>query len=364
MPSSARRLLTLVPGLVALLAACSEEPPAATPPAPTGAPTADPAATAAPVATAAPDAPRATEEGHRYLVSVASCWFGGLWTLVENQPQEARKEADQARCHDVVKVTWGSDDPAHYEKLRALEPNEVDKLGTKLDGIASSDPVDGPRRDTLAKLLKTFADAQRESLFARRAADKIRRDLDKEKEKEPKKLSDDEVAAVEPLRAHKGLEALFNLAATAGDLGPEAHALAVLTAMDRMSDARGLPKHMKMYAVGDSFGIVFGVTPPEAPSDPSQPLKPGTWLGYLADVAKAAGHPVPATAKTPKQRDPLAWGGVLAGFSDKLKADAPKVAASTDLSKLLPVVAKRLDDEYAAIQSAPPPDAKPAKGKK
>jgi hypothetical protein len=167
---------------------------------------------------------------------------------------------------------------------------------------------------------------------------------------------------VEPLRAHKGLESLFNLAASGGDLGAEAHALAVLAAMDRMTDAHGLPPHMKVYAVGDAFGMLFGVTAPDVPSEAEKPLKPGTWLAYLTEVAKAAGHPVPDTAKTPREREPLAWVGTLAGFSDKLKADAPKVSASTDLSKLIPVVAKRIDQEYADVKNAPP--APPAKGKK
>jgi hypothetical protein len=352
MPSITRGLRPLVPFFVASLVACAEEPPPVAPPAPSATPApADSAAAAPPTAAPAVEAPK--EEGHRYLVSVAACWFGGLWGLTDGESSESRKEAHQARCHEVVKGTYGSDDLAHYEKLRALEAGEVDKVATRLEGLAGRDPVDAPRKEALVKVLRAFAEAQRENLFARRAADKIKRDL--AGDKEPTKLTKDEVDAVEPLRAHKGLEALFNLASAGGDLGPEAHALAVLTAMDRMSDARGLPKHMKIHAVGAAFGLLFGVAAPDTPSDATKPLKPGAWLAYLSDVARAAGHPVPDTAKTPKEREPFAWGGVLAGFADKLEADAPRVAATTDLSKLVPVVARRLKQEYADIVATAPP---------
>lgn len=345
MLSSRRRLISLVPALLGLLAACGgEEPPPVVAPAPTAAPAATEAVVAAAADTAAPAAAPPREEGHRYFVSVAACWFGGLWALTDGETAAARKEADQARCHEVVKRTYGSDDLAHYEKLRALEPNEVEKLATKLENLASSDPIDGPRKESLAKMLKVFADAQRENMFARRAADRIKKDL--KGDKEPSKLSKDEADAVEPLRAHRGLEELFNFASTAGELGGEAHALAVLTAMDRMTDTRGLPRHMKIYAVGSAFSLLFGVTPPEVPADATTPLKPGTWVTYLSEVARAAGHPVPATAKTPKDRDVQAWAGVLQGFADKLEADASKVSGVTDLGKLVPAVAKRLAKEH------------------
>ena len=353
MRSFPRRPISLVPGLVALLAACGgEEPAPVVPPAPPAVIAATPVTSVAEV-TAPIAAPQ--EEGHRYFVSVAACWFGGLWGLTEGDSAETRKAADQARCHEVVRRTYGADDQTHYEKLRALEPNEVEKLGTKLEGLASSDPVDGPRKEALVKMLKAFADAQRENMFARRAADKIKKDL--KGDKEPTKLSKDEAEAVEPLRAHKGLEELFNLAASAGELGGEAHALAVLTAMDRMTDTRGLPRYMKIYTVGSAFSLLFGVAAPEVPSAAATPLKPGTWIGYLTDVARAAGHPVPDTAKTPKDRDALAWAGILQGFADKLKADSAKVSAVTDLGKLLPAVSKRLEQEYADVKSAQPAPA-------
>jgi hypothetical protein len=133
----------------------------------------------------------------------------------------------------------------------------------------------------------------------------------------------------------------------AGDLTAEAHAMALLAAMDRMELARALPKHLKVYAVGDAFQIVFGVAPPSVPSDPTAKLVPGVWLGYLTDVAKAAGHAVPDKATSPREREPWAWGGVIEGFSDKLRGDTGKLSGT--LAKVTSAVVKKLDAEWAEI---------------
>jgi hypothetical protein len=141
------------------------------------------------------------------------------------------------------------------------------------------------------------------------------------------------------------LKALLEL--DAGGLTGEAHALGLLTAMDRMELARGLPKHLKVYAVEGAYQLVFGAAPPNVPADATAKLVPGTWLTYLIDVARAAGHAVPASASTPREREPWAWGGVIAGFGDKLKADAPRLEGR--LAKIAAHVAKRLDAEWAEI---------------
>jgi hypothetical protein len=158
------------------------------------------------------------------------------------------------------------------------------------------------------------------------------------------------VDAVQPLRAHAKLEALLNL--QAGDLSKEANALGLLLALDRVELARGLPKHLKLYAVGDEFHLLFGVALPEVPADATRKLVPGTWLRFLSDTATSAGHPVPAKAKTPREKDALAWGGMLEGFHDKLQADSDGVATTTDLSKVVTVVLHRLEAEYTAQQAA------------
>jgi hypothetical protein len=293
---------------------------------------------AAPVAAAVGDG---TAQAHALVIQAASCWFGGLWSDAEGAA-DSRRAAAEKRCLGLVQRLYGSDDKVKYDQLRLVDPRVVDKLAADVDKLAAADPVDGPRKDALGRLLRALAAAQRENNDAHIAADTVKADL---KAHEPETLSRDEVAAVGPLRAHAGLEALLKL--DAGDLGGEAHALGLLTAMDRMELARGLPKHLKVYAVGDAYQLVFGVAPPSVPADATAKLVPGAWLTYLVDVARAAGHAVPAAATSAREREPWAWGGVIAGFGDKLKSDAPRL--SGPFAKVAAVVVKRLDAEWAEI---------------
>jgi hypothetical protein len=118
-----------------------------------------------------------------------------------------------------------------------------------------------------------------------------------------------------------------------------------------MELSRGLPRHLKVYAVADAHQLVFGVTPPSVPEDVTAKLKPGTWLGYLTDVARAAGHAVPDKATTPREREPWAWGGVLAGFADKLRADASRLEKGSSMARAASSIVARLDAEWAEIPS-------------
>jgi hypothetical protein len=263
------------------------------------------------------------------------------------------------RCHDLERHVWGADDKTHYEQLRAFERNAVGDVVARVDATAKADAVDGPRREVLVKLTEALADALNETMLARRAGDRVKRDL----AREPEKLNKDEVEAVLPLRAHAKLEALLKL--EAGNLSKEANAFAILCALDRVEVARGLPKHLKLYAVADAFNLLFGVATPDVPEDGSKKLVPGTWLRFLSDTASAAGHPVPAKAKTPREKDALAWAGMLEGMSEKLKADDDGIAATTDLSKVVLTVLHRLEVEFKAQQAAEATEhvkpAKPAK---
>lgn len=349
--SRSTRLLGWMSALAALTA-CGGAPPPAQPPAPSAsAPLAAfPAPSPSDVA-AQSGAP--SEEAHRLAIRATACWLGGVWSDALGEPKEGRKAADEARCHDVVKRLYGSDDGRHYNRLRALEAEEIAMVVKTVDGIAKGDAVDGPRREPLVRALQAFAAAEHEAMEARRAANRVKRDV----KVEPEKLSADEVAAVAPLRTHAALEALMKV--DAGELAPEAHALFVVVAMDRLDVARDLPKHLKIYAVADAFALLFGVAPPDVPADATKPLKPGTWLAYLADAAKSAGHEVPAAAKRPADREPQAWTGVLAGYADKLRPDADKLAAGSDLGKVAAGVVKRLDAEVASVRGpAAPPAAK------
>ena len=265
--------------------------------------------------------------------------------------------AIESRCHDLERHVWGADDKTHYEQMRGFEQNAVADVVAKIDATAKSDAVDGARREALVSLATALAEALKETTEARRAGDRVKRDLTRE----PDKLSADEVEAVRPLRAHAKLEAL--LALQAGDLSKEANAMGILCALDRVELARGLPRHLKLYAVADSFHALFGVNVPDVPHDGSKKLVPGAWLRFLTDTARAAGHPVPERAKTARENDALAWSGMLEGFSDKLKADGDGIASTTDLSRVVITVLHRLEAEYSAQQAAETSErAKPKKG--
>jgi hypothetical protein len=273
-------------------------------------------------------------DGHGLAVATVACWFGGLWGDALGEAAE-RKAMDEMRCLTVSKAVWGDNDKAHFEELRALTVPAVADVVKKV----------GP--DTPAgKELQAFADAQREALDARRAGDKVKRDV----AREPDKLTTDEAAAVGAMASGKALDAL--LETDDGELTHEAHALGVLTAMERLDRSRGLPRHLKVYAMGPSVTALFGLAVPAMPNDATQPLPKGAYLTFVAAAAKAAGHPVPESAKTPKDREAMAWAGVLQGISDKLKPDVDAIPKGTPLADIVQRVARRLDAQYQAEQSA------------
>src|ERR1700690_40277 len=304
--------------LTALLSAHCESStpvPAAAPQSQTAPATGSSAAPAAP--SPAPPAPLATgPEAHKLVIAAAGCWSGGTWADARGEQDPMKQEGIEARCHDLERRVWGgAEDKTHYEQLRALEMNAVADVVAKVDETAKNDHVDAATRDSLLRLTSALAEEEKEAMLARRAADRVKRDLDHE----PEKLTADEVGAVAPLRAHAKLEPLLKL--DAGGLSKEAHALGMLRALDRVELARGLPKHLKLYAVADEFHLLFGVTIPDVPQDATKTLVPGTWLRFLSETAAAAGYPVGDKASTPRERDALAWAGMLHGISDKLKAD-------------------------------------------
>jgi hypothetical protein len=100
-----------------------------------------------------------------------------------------------------------------------------------------------------------------------------------------------------------------------------------------------------VYAVGGPFERVFGVPPAPVPADPTAPIPTGTWPRYLMAVAAAAGHPVPPTAVQPIDQETLAWGGVLEGFAQRLRAVGGAVSPGTPLPDVLSRIAVRLDQE-------------------
>jgi len=289
----------------------------------------------------------AGREAHKLVMAAAGCWSGGAWADAFGEQGVMKEKGIESRCYDLERRVWGgAQDKTHYEQLRALEMNAVADVLSKVDETAKNDRVDGATRDALVRLTSALADEEKELMLARRAADRVRRDLDRE----PEKLNADEIDAVAPLRAHAKLEAL--LPADAGGLTHEPHAFGLLGVLDRVELARGLPKHLKLYAVADEFHILFGVTVPDVPQDATKKLVPGTWLRFLSETAAAAGYPVGDKAATPREKDALAWAGMLHGLSDKLKDDEDAIPPNTDLAHVVTVARHRLEAEYSAQRTA------------
>ncbi len=338
------RLLVLGPALLLCLSACGgEEPPPETPPPTMATPPPGPPPAATPPAQAKIERP---EAGHNLLMMTAACWFGGIWGDADGDSPDMRAQASETRCREVVGRVYGAADKGRYEQLRAGEPGVVADVASRVETLALDDPDDKPRSKTLSALLQTLAAAEREAMDARRAAARVRRDLDHE----PDKLNDDEAGAVPALKKTKDLEALLKF--DAGDMTHDAHALGVIAALQRLQTGLDLPKHMKVYAVEGANQLLFGVAPPDVPEDATKRLPRGAWLKYISDAAKAAGHPVPESLKTPKQREPLAWAGVLYGVSDKLRGDLDQLVHDTRLRNVVTVIATRLEAQYKSELNA------------
>jgi hypothetical protein len=280
---------------------------------------------------------RTGHTAHALLVEAASCWFGGLWGDVQGESPEERRASSAKHCESIVRDVFGKEDPARYEQVRAFETETIDDVAAKVAMLASADPVDAPRKDALVKLLHGLADAQKETMLARRAGHRILRDL----EREPEKLSNEEVAALPELEASRAFVALDRL--DAGSLQKEAHAFTLLVALDRMNIAQEIPLHLKPYPVVEPYRAIFGVAIPDLPHDASKPLPRAGWLTYLTRVAAAAGHPVTQPALPPQIRHEHAVKGILAGISDRLKVDAEGVAPETSFARIVQLVIRDLD---------------------
>jgi hypothetical protein len=250
------------------------------------------------------------------------CWFGPVWQDALGDPAISRKADTAERCRGVAARVWnGGDEKGHLERLRAIEPEAVGDLVKRVDTLASGELSANERRD-LSSLLTATAAAEHENLLARRAADRIKKDL--AGERQAGKLAGDEREAIAPLREVAALTKLYRL--EAGRYTADAHALGVLAIMDRIVDAGGLSRHFEIEATAPAFALLFGVEPPTVPSDRAAQVAPHEWIEYLTRVAQAAGHSVPDTATRPEQRDRLAWAGMLQGLANRLLEDSPQMS--------------------------------------
>jgi hypothetical protein len=291
-------------------------------------------------------------------MAAASCWMGGLWSDALGEAGVDRIAGIERRCDAVLRAVDVTSaerasavanrmPPAEpeeaYYPMRTVEPHVVGAIARKVRETAAGDPSVRPYAPELVALLHAVADASREAIHARRAADVVKDDV--RNPPGPETRRDDKRAAAAWLRQSAGLSALLRL--DAGPYTADARAIALLFALDRMQIARGLPKHLKVYAVGAALGDVFGVAPPAVSEDAPAPIRTGLWLAYLTDVATAAGHAVPADARDPQNREPLAWTGVLEGFADELRKDLTDASAQrAPLVSIERSVVRRIDEEY------------------
>lgn len=298
--------------------------------------------------------PAPTESASKKLVALTqSCWFGGLWAGDERDPPEAKRADIDARCKDALHIVYDSDAKAKPEQLRACEPEVVADLAAKMDALSKDDFMsDATKREAIVNRLKAAGAAQREALLARRAADNVKHVGDREADK----LTKDDADAIAPLSATKDLEALLAID------DPDARAIAYVTVMDRVAVARGAAKHLRVFAFSGTAKALFGTPiPANLPTDPKKPWKRGTYAKWAIEAAKSAGHPVPDTAKTPREKELLAWAGVLQGVADKVKANTEKLPDDSRFRDLSGRIATRLAAWADAEQKAAAPEPKKPK---
>ncbi len=323
---------------------------------PVESPHATPSASASAPVVVTPPAPHDT--AYKLVITTASCLLGGLWADTEGEAGASERRAAIARrCGAAARAISGEDDPMKVESLKMLDASMTDPLVAKVKAFAANDELDDEHAAALQKLASSLVAAAREAAAARRAAAKIRGDIeklhtDKEKasarERDADRLSADEAAVAGVLRSGAALDALVKFSAP--DYATDAHAIGVLLALSRVRAAQDLPKHMKLYTVAPAYAAVFGAKPPPLPEHAKDRLKPGTWLAYVVSVANACGHPVDASIKKPRDKEALAWSGVLAGFADRLKSDQPQIK-DEGLAEAVKGTIERLEARSAAAAS-------------
>lgn len=281
---------------------------------------------------------------HEMVLGANACWFGGVWN---DALDTATPPA--SRCAAVLRAAHGSVDPVRLERLRATESIEVNELGDEVRRVAEADPTDRPRAEALVRLLGGIAAAHHEQMLARRAAHRVKMDMSGERDRS-RRVTDERSGASE-LGSTSALKALL-LLDLPPELSAEARTVSVMLVTDRMHDAVDLPKHLKLILVGGAFHELFGVEMPVIPSDPATPMAGGTWLGYLSDVARAAGHPVPSFLTDLVDREGMAWAGAVGGLSDRLRLESERVPEPNELRRAASAIVKRLDTEYRAREAS------------
>jgi hypothetical protein len=262
------------------------------------------------------------------LVETASCWMGGIWGDVHGETPEERARSSDARCDAVVRDVWGKSDHTRFLQLRAFEPEAVDAVKRAIDRRALPNPAESRNVDGLTKIFTRLAFAERETMAARRAAHRVLRDWDHERDR----LNDEEALALPELEHTIAFDELWRT--DASELTAEAKVLALMVLLDRIRVSEIVPLHLKPYVVAEPLRTVFGATPPKLPHDASKPLENGAWLSFLVDVARQARHPVTDEAAAPRIRHDAAMAGILAGIADQLEQNESALGEDAPLAEV------------------------------
>ena len=282
--------------------------------------------------------------GYKLGLLATACWMGGVWSDAEGLPRDRWAALDHQRCQDLVASIYGHPDQVRFEQIRATESRAVDDWLAK---IRVTEPA-ATRARTVA-LFSDVAAAAHEGMLARRAADRVKVDYDRNSVE--MKLTKDERTAAEVLQNHAALDKLL---VTTEFAAADRRAIGTLFAMDRMEIASGLPKALKFYAVGGVFTTTFDAAPPAVALNPIEAPRPGAWLVYLTGVASRAGyHNISDGAGfRPGERETLAWTGVARGFADRLRVLVVRLPAQAvpELSRIVNGVATRLETERQNVE--------------
>jgi len=287
------------------------------------------------------DSPPPDGPARAITLAAAGCWLGGFWSDALGESGASREAGIRARCDDVVRDAGENPGGAYYA-MRAVDATNVDLLAQRVWQISSQSAAERPYGTELVQLLHAVADAAREDMHARNAADRVKEVFAKYSVAEQR---DNKVHADPELHFANAFRMLY---AHGGPYAEDAKVLALFFALDRMEIARGLPKHLQLQTMRVQNEELFGIAGPTLPEDPAAPIPSGTWLDYMTRVAEAAGHPVPAEAKSPENRALLAWNGVLLGVGDQLRT----AKAAPALEDVVHRVLGRLDEQAYAARAA------------
>ena len=296
------------------------------------------------------------QPGYQLAIQATACWFGPLWAEAEGVVPPLQRLTTERRCSEVVREIFG--DTGRLAAFKAVEPAEVEATAQRVtkDGAESG--------AQLSRLVMHVAAAQRESLAARRASDRVHRERgpahgghgleaaqtqknDRESRSGSAVAEHHDIGAVELLRAHDSLEQLMK--AELGDFTGDARALGLLIGLSRMNTAWALPRHLRIFAVDSVGHVIFNAPLPEeaqvTPADATKPQREGLLVEHLTQLAQTAGYPVPADLK-PRERRMLAWQSLQKAIADRLGQQKLSKQADPTLRPIVSAEVERLNNEY------------------